>query len=274
MKRVPEFELDDNDMESTSLLSNNPLEEKFEIIKQELLKENHDVQSILSKLNDLKSHLSKTEDGAGEDGNIETFYEHITTSAREIEGKELHHDSIPSSKRKLTFVISLYLGVFLKAISWGVSSVLLVIAALTVANPFESDDPSEKELFIWLVILIITSATSDCLDQKLNVVTSGKVRPDVFWFKYIFWTLLELVQLVASVFVTVDGLKVSISQNIHLLIGGIGIVDSSLGLFRILLEVIAVCMGPKVTQTQFNVCCFWWFLKCLLKFETQSFELI
>ena len=63
---------------------------------------------------------------------------------------------------------------------WSVSSVLLIVAALTVANPTEDD-----AIFAWLVVLIITSATSDTLDQKLSVQVDGKFHPDLFWFKHV-----------------------------------------------------------------------------------------
>ena len=68
---------------------------------------------------------------------------------------------------------------------------LLIVASLTVANPGTEDGA----IFYSLVIVIISSAISDALDQRINVVSSGRFRPDLFAFKYAFWAMLEAAQL-------------------------------------------------------------------------------
>lgn len=83
------------------------------------------------------------------------------------------------STRSVLFVWLLYPLVLLKSASWGFSAVLLLVSALTVANPGTDDGP----IFYSLIVVIVTSSISDILDQRICVVTSNKFRPDVFWFK-------------------------------------------------------------------------------------------
>jgi len=227
------------------------VEARFLELRRELAQEERDLSRIMKSLDQLQAltvgNKTAKEEEEEEDAapNSETFLAHMqqsTASYAQGVAKLLGEDEREAArgrKRKTFFVMLLYPLVFLKAISWGLSAVLLIIAALTVANPGTDNGP----LFLALVLVIISSSISDALDQRINVVTSQKFRADIFLFKYVFWAVLEALQVTAAVLVRRYG-ATGEAANINLLIAYIGIADGVVALVRIVLESAAFLLGP------------------------------
>jgi len=191
----------------------------------------------LSKLARLQAALKLVV--ADPPSNSETYLRHIIEAADKCNNSVVH----PNGRRhphwpKWLFVVLVYPNIFLKAISWSLSAIILLISGLTVANP----ETADGELFYALVVLIVTSAASDTIDSRMVTETDCVFHTDLFVFKYALWFILESCQLVSAIII--GQYSSGESGNIHQLISYIGVFDSGIAILRIALEGIAALLGP------------------------------